>query len=205
MDDEIQFGVEDIGENYIIISKDTNDILNDMDFNDEDERLLCESIINNLERDAAAGIRDMKIVSLPFIGCIRINPIKRKLRDTKLHLSLMRKNMSKADYKQHVRDIVTEFREEMEKVDSEKLIMTKIRRNNKKRYEMYYKKLGKAYAEMFIYSIRALKDVPFDREWQERYDELAGIDRENMSADKTAKEDINIKDILNSQPRYRFK
>lgn len=205
MDDEIQFDVEDIGENYIIISKDTNDILNDMDFNDEDERLLCESIINNLEKDAAAGIRDMKIVSLPFIGCIRINPIKRKLRDAKLHLSLMRKNMSKGDYKQYVRDIVTEFREDMEKADSEKLIMTKIRRNNKKRYEMYYKKLGKAYAEMFIYSIRLMKDVPFNKEWQERYDELAGIDRENMSADKTAKEDINIKDILNNQPRYRFK
>lgn len=201
MNDEIQFGVEDIGENYIIISKDTDDILNDMDFNDEDERLLCESIINNLERDAAAGIRDMKIVSLPFIGCIRINPIKRKLRDAKLHLSLMRKNMSKGDYKQYVRDIVTEFREDMEKADSEKLIMTKIRRNNKKRYDEYYKKLGKAYAEMFIYSIRLMKDVPFDREWEEHYQSLKG---ENASTKETADEN-DIKDYINAQPRYKFR
>ena len=201
MDDEIQFDVEDIGENYIIISKDTNDILNDMDFNDEDERLLCESIINNLEKDAAAGIRDMKIISLPFIGCIRINPIKRKLRDTKLHLSLMRKNMSKADYKQYVRDIVTEFREDMEKADSEKLIMTKIRRNNKKRYEMYYKKLGKAYAEMFIYSIRLMKDVTFDKEWEEYYQSLKG---ENASTKETADEN-DIKDYIDAQPRYKFR
>lgn len=178
MSDDIQFGTEDIGENYVIISKDTNDILNDMDFNDEDERLLCESIITNLEKNAASSIREMKTVSLPFIGCIRINPIKRKLRDAKLHLSLMRKNMTKAEYKQHVKDIVHEFGQEMDKADAEKLIMTKIRRNNKKHYDELYKKLGRAYAEMFIFSIRALKDIPFDKEWQEKYDELAGIDRE---------------------------
>lgn len=172
MNDDVQFGVEDIGENYVIISKNTNDILNDMDFNDEDERLLCESIINNLEKDAAAAIREMKTVSLPFIGCLRINPIKRKLRDAKLHLSLMRKNMSKADYKQHVRDIVHEFGQEMDKADAEKLIMTKIRRNNKKRYDELYKKLGRSYAEMFIFSIRALKEVSFDAEWEEYYQNL---------------------------------
>lgn len=172
MNDEVQFGVADIGENYVIISKDTNDILNDMDFNNEDERLLCESIITNLEKDAASAIREMKTVSLPFIGCLRINPIKRKLRDAKLHLSLMRNNMSKDDYKQHVRDIVHEFGQEMDKADAEKLIMTKIRRNNKKRYDELYKKLGRAYAEMFIFSIRGLKEVPFDSEWEEYYQNL---------------------------------
>lgn len=172
MNDDVQFGVEDIGDNYVIISKDTNDILNDMDFNNEDERLICESIINNLEKDAAAGIRDMKVVQLPFIGCIRINPIKRKLRDAKLHLSLMRKNMSKAEYKQHVKDIVHEFGKEMSKADAEKLLMTKIRRNNKKKYDEYYKKLGRAYAEMFIYSIRVLKEVPYSQEFEDYYRNL---------------------------------
>lgn len=201
MEDEVQLGVEDIGEEYVIISKDTNDILNDMDFVDEDERLLCESIITNLEKYAAASIKDMKIVSLPFIGCVRINPIKRRLRDAKLHLSLIRKNMSKTDYKQYVKDIVDEFGEEMSKVDTEKLIMTKIRSNNKKRYDEYYKKLGRAYAEMFIYSIRLLKEVPFDIEWEEYYQELKG-------EDKVVKEVIDendIRDYVIKQPRYRFK
>lgn len=201
MEEEVQLGVEDIGEEYVIISKDTNDILNDMDFVDEDERLLCESIITNLEKYAAASIKDMKIVSLPFIGCVRINPIKRKLRDAKLHLSLIRKNMSKTDYKQYVKDIVDEFGEEMSKADTEKLIMTKIRSNNKKRYDEYYKKLGRAYAEMFIYSIRLLKEVPFDIEWEEYYQELKG-------EDKVVKEVIDendIRDYVIKQPRYRFK
>lgn len=201
MEEEVQLDVEDIGEEYVIISKDTNDILNDMDFVDEDERFLCESIITNLEKYAAASIRDMKIVSLPFIGCIRINPIKRKLRDAKLHLSLIRKNMSKADYKKYVKDIIDEFGEEMSKADTEKLIMTRIRSNNKKRYDEYYKKLGRAYAEMFIYSIRLFKEVPFDIEWEEYYQKLKG---ENKVVEEVIDEN-DIKDYIAAQPRYCFK
>lgn len=205
MNDEIEFDVKDIGENYIIINKNENDILNDIDFNNEDERLLCESIITNLEKDAASAIREMKTVSLPFIGCLRINPIKRKLRDAKLHLSLMRKNMSKADYKQHIKDIVHEFGQEMDKADAEKLIMTKIRRNNKKHYDELYKKLGRAYAEMFIFSIRGLKEIPYSQEWQEKYDELSGINRDKINTNKENKDKDIIKLIINNQPRYKFK
>lgn len=162
----------DIDNEYVIISKDTDNILDDLDFDSEDDRILCKSIIDNLEKQAAAEIRKMKVVQLPFIGCLRIDPIKRKLRDAKLHLSLMRKNMSKAEYKQYVKDIVHEFGQEMDKADREKLIMKKIRTANKKQYEIYYKKLGRAYAEMFIYSIRLLKEVPFDQDWEDQYQSL---------------------------------
>lgn len=162
----------DINNEYVIISKDTDNILDDLDFKNEDDKILCKSIIDNLEKQAAAEIRKMKVVQLPLIGCIRIDPIKRRLRDAKLHLSLMRKNMSKADYKQYVKDIVHEFGQEMDKADREKLIMKKIRSANKKQYEMYYKKLGRAYAEMYIYSIRLLKEVVFDADWEEQYQSL---------------------------------
>ena len=53
-------------DDYSIISKNTNDILNDMDFKDDDDRYMCYSIINSLEKYAAQCIRDTKIVSLPF-------------------------------------------------------------------------------------------------------------------------------------------
>lgn len=172
METDQQFYTQDIGDNYVIISKDTNDILNDMDFNNEEERLLCESIINNLEKQAATEIRNMKIVSLPFIGCIRINPIKRKLRDAKLHLSVIRRNMTKSEYKQYIKDIVHEFGQEMDKSDAEKLIMKKIRSNNKKRYDALFKRLGKGYADMFIFAVRKLKEVPFNVEFEELYQTL---------------------------------
>lgn len=160
-------------ENYVIISKNINDILNDIDFNNEDERLMCESIIDNLESYAAAEIRNMKIVSLPSIGCVRINPVKRKLRDAKLHLSTIRRITSKENYKQHVKELVSDFYQELNKKDAEKLIITKIRRHNKKKYDKLYKKYGKGYAEMFIFAIKSLKEVPFDEEWEELYQQLS--------------------------------
>lgn len=166
--------IEEADNEYVIISKNISDILGEMDFEDEEEKILCESIITNLEKSAAASIREMKTVSLPYIGCLRINPIKRRFRDAKLHLSLMRKNMSKEDYKNYVRDTYRQFALEQKKIDEEKLIMTRIKRCNKKKYEELYKKLGRNYANMFIYSIRLLAPIDFDAEWEEQYQRLKG-------------------------------
>ena len=90
MEDTLQNNINEADEEYVIISKTKDDILNELDFENEEERLLCDSIITNLEKNASETIRDMKVAQLPFIGCVRINPVKRKLREAKLHLSAVR-------------------------------------------------------------------------------------------------------------------
>ena len=40
------------------------------------------------------------------------------------------------------------------------------------KYDTLFKRLGKAYAEMFIYSIYILEEIPFDNEWEEQYQSL---------------------------------
>lgn len=172
MEDNLSNDINETNDEYIIISKNTDDILNDMDFENEEERILCESIITNLERTAATNIRNMNAVSIPYIGVLRINPVKRKFATSKLHLSLMRKNMTKEEYKNHVRDTVRGFAKEQKELDEKKLIVTRIKRNNKKKYEEYYKKLGSAYANMYIEAIRLLKELPFDADWEEHYQSL---------------------------------
>ena len=172
MDEQLLNNIDKANEEYIIISKTKDDILNELDFENEKERLLCDSIITNLEKNASETIRNMKVAQLPFIGCVRINPVKRKLREAKLHLSAIRKNISKEQYKEHVRSYVIDLKEQQKKEDALKLIFTRIRRNNKKRYETYYKRLGRAYAELFIMSIYWLAEVPFDKEFEDYYAEL---------------------------------
>lgn len=157
---------------YIIVSKNKNDILNELNFENEEERLLCDSIISNLEKTASDTIRSMKVAQIPFIGCLRINPIKRKLRDAKLHLQAVRKSLTKEQYKEHVRSYVIDLKEKQKEEDRVKLAFTRIRRNNKKKYEQLFKKCGRAYAELFIMSIYWLKEVPFDKEWEEHYQSL---------------------------------
>lgn len=157
---------------YVIVSKDKNDILNELDFENEEERLLCDSIISNLEKTASDTIRNMKVAQIPFIGCLRINPVKRKLRDAKLHLRAVRKSLTKEQYKEHVRSYVIDLKEKQIEEDRIKLAFTRIRRNNKKKYEQLFKKCGRSYAELFIMSIYWLKEVPFDQEWEEHYQSL---------------------------------
>ena len=114
----------------------------------------------------------MKVAQIPFIGCLRINPVKRKLREAKLHLSSVRKSLTKEQYKEHVRSYVIDLKEQQAKADRIKLAIIRIRRNNKKKYDTLFKRLGKAYAEMFIYSIYILEEIPFDNEWEEQYQSL---------------------------------
>ena len=191
-------------DDYSIITKNTKDILNDMNFEDEDDRYMCYSIINNLEKFASDSIRTMKIVSLPFIGCLRISPVRRKLRDTKLHLHNIRQAMTKEEYKEYVTGLVKEWNEEQREADAEKLLMTKIKRNNKKKYEELYKKLGRAYANMYIKAIRFLDYVPFDLEWEEHYQELKGKSSKEEDIEKHTETQEDIDKFIKSQPRFKF-
>lgn len=174
MEDIINEQLNEIDREYQLICKNKNDILNELDFEDEDERILCDSIITNLEKMASREISSMKVVQLPFIGCVRINPIRRKLRDSKLHLSAVRKSITKEQYKEHVRSFVLDLKEQQQLEDRLKLVFTRIRRNNKKRYEELFKTCGRNYAELFIMSIYWLKEVPYDDEWEYQYQLLSG-------------------------------
>lgn len=172
MEDIINKQLNEADIEYVIISKNKNDILNELDFENEEERLLCDSIISNLEKTASNTIRDMKVAQIPFIGCLRINPVKRKFRDAKLHLRTVRNSLTKEQYKEHVRSYIVDLKEKQKEEDRIKLIFARIRRNNKKKYEQLFKKCGKAYAELFIMSIYWLKEVPFDSKWEEHYQSL---------------------------------
>lgn len=175
MEDNLQELLNEANEEYVIINKNKNDILNGMDFNNEEEKLLCDSIITNLEKDISNGIRNMKTVQIPFIGCVRINPIKRKIRDDFEHFKFARRNMTKEEYRQYFSNYIKEAKKEQEDKDKLKLINNRIRNDNKEKYDLLFKKLGKVYADTFIYAIRLLKEVPFDAEWEEQYQSLKNI------------------------------
>lgn len=172
MDYNMQENINEADIDYVIISKNKEDILNELDFENEEERYLCDAIITNLEKSVSDTIRNMKVAQIPYIGCLRINPVKRKFRDAKLHLSSVRKSLTKEQYKEHVRSYIIDLKEQQAEADRIKLEITRIRRNNKKKYDTLFKRLGKAYAEMFIYSIYILEEIPFDAEWEEQYQSL---------------------------------
>lgn len=160
-------------DNLDIITKNTKDILDDMCFKDEDERLLCESIIVNLEKQVSDNAKNMKAVALPQLGVARINPVKHKFKKEKENLKLLRSVCKTAkEYKEEVADIYNKIREEQEKIDKDKLKYHKLKQNNKKVYEEYCKKGGKRYADCYLYCLTLVDYVPYDSEWEEHYQSL---------------------------------
>lgn len=164
--------IDDI--DYSIKEVNIHDVLNEMQFKTDDDKTICKLIITNLENTAAKELRNMKTVSLPAIGQLRINPIHRALRDNKVKLSTMREILGKERYQQYVRDTINDLREKQEENDRLKLYIKRIRSNNKDKYDRLCKTVGRVYAELYLKSIYWFKEIPFSQEFEDRYKELKG-------------------------------
>lgn len=177
--DNLQEKINEADVDYAVISKNKEDILNELDFENEEERYLCDAIISNLEKFASDAIKNMKVAQIPYIGCLRIDPVKQNFKKAKRHLSAIRKGITKEQYREHIRSYIYDLKVQQTKADNIKLAILRIRRNNKKKYETLYKRLGRAYAEMFIYSIYLLAEVPYSQEFEDRYRELCENERKS--------------------------
>lgn len=157
---------------YPIVVSEVNDVLDSIEFNSFEERCLCESIITEMDKEIANTIANGKVANIPFIGCIRRNPIRKAISDNRDTLRVIRKGITKEQYKEHVRCIMNAAREKIEKEDARKRFEKTFRNKNKKKYEQYYINYGRAYAETFIKALTWLEEVPFDIEVQEAFDNL---------------------------------
>ena len=157
---------------FTIVQHDMTDIMNDIGYTNKDDEYLCKTIISHLEHTAAKNIIDYKTVQIPFIGCIRKNIIKKIIRDNAVNFRIARKNMSKDDYRDHVRAVVNDIKEKEAAKEKIKLAIWKLKRTNKKKYDEYAIKLGRAYAELYIYAIYLLDEVPFSQEFEDYYKSL---------------------------------
>ena len=164
--------IEEVNEDFSITIKSKSDILNELDFKTEEDKLLCESIIDSLENTVYDSVRDGLTVSIPYIGNLRRNPIYESITESKKNFKAIRACVSKEQYKQHVVEVIIDAKEEQAKKDRLKATLTNIKRINKKKYEKYYMEFGRAYAQLFLTAIYWLKEIPFDPEVQAAFDNL---------------------------------
>lgn len=172
MEQHIQNDIAEIDNNFKIIVKDKNDIINNISFNTKEEKRLCIDIIDSMSLSIATAIKQQKVAQIPYIGCVRINPVRKEFNENRKTFSAIRKGITKSQYRQYIKDFVGELRNKQKIKDSYKLIITRIKRNNKKKYDYLARNLGRSYAELFIMSIYWLKEIPFDAEWEEWYQSL---------------------------------
>lgn len=154
------------------VEKSTNDILDDIGFESEIDRLLCKDIVQHLENTAAEEILNNKCIQIPFIGCLRKNPLKQVLEDNRKNFRIIAQNYSKEERKEKYAEVFRNKKAELRKEDYYKARIKKLRRKYKTKYEQYFTHVGPAYAEMFIASRLNFSMVEFNKELEDKLQEL---------------------------------
>lgn len=152
--------------------KTIEDILTDLNFDNEDDLLLCKDIIINLESTAVEEINNGNCVQLPYIGSIRKNPLKQVLEQNKTKFKIASKSLSKEGFKEYCADTFRKSKEENRLKDYHKSKIKEARNKYKKQYESYYVNIGKAYAELFLLTRINLRPIEFNQEFEDKYQEL---------------------------------
>lgn len=174
MSDNIVNNTDDLDLEYTIVVMKQEDILSTIDTKHFDV-VLMESIITGIERNASESIKDGKVAQLPSIGCVRKSPIRQAVRANHENFREARKKLTKEEYKDHVREFVNEAKNKQKELDRNKVINKRLRSKNKKKYDLYHTKLGRAHAELYLASILWLKEIPYDPLVQEHFNILNGV------------------------------
>ena len=151
---------------------DINDILNDIHFETEDDKLLMKDIISNLESVVAEEIKNGKCVQIPYIGSLRKNPLKETLEKNRTNFRIAAKALSKEGFKEHCSLVFKKKKDELRIQDYEKAKLKQIRKRNQKAFEQLYIDIGPAYANMYIFSKTLMKAVDFNEEFEDKIQEL---------------------------------
>ena len=155
------------------VEKDINDILEDIEFDNIDDELICKDIIAHLETTAAEEIKNDKCVQVPFIGSIRKNPLRKVLDENRTAFKLVAKNFSKEDAKAHYASVFQEKKNELRLEDYKKAKLKEVRNRNKTKYEQLYTHLGPAYANMYLNAILMMRMVEFNQDFEDKIRELS--------------------------------
>lgn len=149
-----------------------DDILNDIHFEKEDDKLLMKDIISNLEFVIAEEIKNGKCVQIPYIGSLRKNPLKETLEQNRTNFRIAAKSLSKEGFKEHCSLVFKKKKDELRIQDYNKTKLKQMRKRHQKEFEQLYVNIGPAYANMYIFSKTLMKAVDFNEEFENKIQEL---------------------------------
>lgn len=164
--------VDIINDNYETIVKDSFNILNEINFESDDDALIMKSIISSLEKEAAQAVRDNKCVSIPYVGCVRKNAKHREALKIMDEIKESYRNMSAEEYRAYCKRTFKDIALTVNYNEYVKRCIRHIRAINREEYDRLTFLYGIHYANIYIKSIYWLEYIPFDPEVQAAYDRL---------------------------------
>lgn len=161
---DINFKVYEETGDYSVIGVNRDDIINDIDFESEEEKQLCDSIIGSVEKFASECIQNNKAVALPSVGCIRKSIYRQAVVKSGINFSNYRKSMSCEDYKEFTKEFFSSIKKQDIKRREDVKKVNKVKKVFKDKYDKYVRTINKSYADMFIFAVLNFTGVEYDEE-----------------------------------------
>lgn len=159
---------------YTLKTVDIDDIIKDLKLSDEDE-IITRSIILGIEYNAADTISNNLIASLPYVGTLQKDITKDLLQEHSEELKIARSTLDKESYKQYVRDLRKEIKDQIAADYNKRKYFESFKRSKNKLYNKLIIERGKAYADVYIYTRMLLKPIEFNQDIQDQYDRINGV------------------------------
>lgn len=149
------------------VTLDRADIFRSIDFKSDEDRYLCELIINDYEKQVAQHLNDCDISLIPYIGRVR-----RSLKTMNKKTVIKPKGMFDAEFKEYLPTLRKLGWCKMDRNSQISRFLRRLKTANQVTYTRLASSYGVAHANMYLASIIFLREVPFDEEWQNQYLEL---------------------------------
>ena len=162
----------DLSDSYVLIFQDMDNVLESLDFANDEERLLCRNIIKNLEITAAKNFAKDLCVDIPYIGKLQKNLLHKAIVQSFKELKVARETLTREEYKEFKQELVHKKRNEIKTAD---LIKSIKKRTSNKHYKLWiklYKSKGEVYANAYIAMFKKLQVVKYNEELNSVYYEL---------------------------------
>lgn len=146
-----------------------DDVIAGMNFPNEMQRDVLYDMIDFVEKTTAEQLVEEKCVFITNVG--RIRKTRGQIARDKFVQDIQeaKKSMSKLEYNMYMKSMYTNMiiaeREEQRHHKFE----ISINRKYLKQYETYKRTIGKAYADLFLFSMKNFETVEFDQELEDAY------------------------------------
>ena len=147
------------------------DIANELNYENDTERIIIRNIIKHIETKAGETIKDNKTVLIPYIGSLRKSAVKREFRKERENLKTARTIMTPEVYKKYVKATYYECVDRINNEEDAKRQLARLVAYNRKKYNQLFKSVGETFAKTWIYSLSLVEVIEFNQEVEDMFKE----------------------------------
>ncbi len=151
-----------------IVSKSINDIMSEIDFESEEDKVLCKDIVQFVEGNAAAYLLTDRAVLIPFIGTFEFNEFKNEVGDRNAKIFNIRKEQGEQAAREYRREVYFKYLDKKNIKKQQDAKFDNIKTRNIKYYTKYAKMYGVETAIEIIFAFCRLTPINFDEELEEQ-------------------------------------